>query len=103
MIIISCKHIICLNLCNSFVDLCNWINNYVCSRPCEHFSMITNWMFESIVWPNNTQYKTAIIFDHPKSMSNPCPKQQILDTSKLKEFADNNYRFNENGIKFSKR
>ena len=31
------------------------------------------------------------------------PKQQILDSSKLKEFADDNFRFDENGRKFSKR
>ena len=30
------------------------------------------------------------------------PKQQILDSSKLKEFADNNSKFNKNGRKFSK-
>ena len=30
------------------------------------------------------------------------PKQQILDSSKLKELADDNSRFDENGIKFSK-
>ena len=28
---------------------------------------------------------------------------QILDSSKLKEFADNNFKFDENGWKFSKR
>ena len=26
----------------------------------------------------------------------PFPKQQILDSSKLKEFADNNFKFDEN-------
>ena len=31
------------------------------------------------------------------------PKQQILDSSKLKGFADYNFRFDENGRKFSKR
>ena len=31
------------------------------------------------------------------------PKQQILDSSKLKEFADDNFKFEENGRKFSKR
>ena len=30
------------------------------------------------------------------------PKQQILDSSKLKEFADENFKFYENGRKFSK-
>ena len=31
------------------------------------------------------------------------PKQQILDSSKLKEFADDNLKFDENEGKFSKR
>ena len=31
------------------------------------------------------------------------PKRQILDASKLKEFADENFKFDENGRKFSKR
>ena len=32
----------------------------------------------------------------------PFPKQQILDCSKLKEFAGDNFRFNENGRNISK-
>ena len=31
------------------------------------------------------------------------PKQQILDSSKQREFADNNFEFDKNGRKFSKR
>ena len=30
------------------------------------------------------------------------PKRQILDSSKLKEFADDNFKFDENRRKFSK-
>ena len=30
-------------------------------------------------------------------------KQQILDSSKLKEFTDDNFKFDENGRKFFKR
>ena len=33
---------------------------------------------------------------------NPLPDVQILDSSKLKEFADDNFKFNENGRKLSK-
>ena len=33
----------------------------------------------------------------------PFPKQQILHSSKLKEFTDDNFKFDENGGKFSKR
>ena len=36
------------------------------------------------------------------SCINPFPKQQILDSSKLKEFADDNFIFDENGGKYSK-
>ena len=31
------------------------------------------------------------------------PEQQILDSSKLKEFADDNLEFHENGCKFSQK
>ena len=34
---------------------------------------------------------------------NPFPKRQILDSSKLKEFADDNIKFDENSGKLSKR
>ena len=33
----------------------------------------------------------------------PFPKQQICDSSKLNEFADDNFKFGENGRKVSKR
>ena len=33
----------------------------------------------------------------------PFPKPQILDSSKLKEFADDNFRFDENDRKFSRK
>ena len=32
----------------------------------------------------------------------PFSKQQILDSSKLKEFADDNFKFDENGRKLTK-
>ena len=35
-------------------------------------------------------------------MLNPNTRRQILDFSKLKEFADDNFKFNENGRKLSK-
>ena len=34
---------------------------------------------------------------------NPITRRQILDSSKLKEFADDNFKFDENGRKISKR
>ena len=36
-------------------------------------------------------------------MQRPSPKRQILDSSKLKEFADDNFKLDENGRKFSER
>ena len=38
-----------------------------------------------------------------KPVVKPFRKQQILDSSKLKEIADNNFKFNENGREFPKR
>ena len=35
-------------------------------------------------------------------MIQPFPKQRILDSSKLKEFVNDNFKFDENGRKFSK-
>ena len=32
----------------------------------------------------------------------PFPKRRILDPSKLKQFVDDNFKFDENGRKFSK-
>ena len=37
-----------------------------------------------------------------EGLPEPFPKRQILDSSKLKEFANENFRFDENGRKFSK-
>ena len=42
-----------------------------------------------------TLYNRIPIFD-------PFPKRQILDSSKLREFADDNFNFYENGTEFSK-
>ena len=39
------------------------------------------------------------IIKHPY----PFPKRQILDSSKLKEFADNNFEFDKNDREFFKR
>ena len=33
----------------------------------------------------------------------PFPKRQISDSSKLKEFADNYFKYDENGVKFSEK
>ena len=37
------------------------------------------------------------------SVIQPFPKRQILDSTKLKEFTDDNFKFDENGIKSSMR
>ena len=67
-----------------------------------HFSTIQNWQLLSGAFflPNNiiltvTRLKTC-------EDDNPFPNDNILDWSKLKEFADTNFKFDENGRKFSK-
>ena len=37
-----------------------------------------------------------------KHVHNPFPNDNVLDWCKLKEIADDNFKFNENGRKFSK-
>ena len=37
---------------------------------------------------------------HDRKNTETAPKQQILDSSKLKEFADDNFEFDWNGKKF---
>ena len=39
--------------------------------------------------------------NHHSIFIQPFPKRQILDSSKLKEFADDNFKFDENCGKFS--
>ena len=39
---------------------------------------------------------------HQQKCNGPFPKRQILDSSKLKELADYNFKFDENCWKFSK-
>ena len=39
----------------------------------------------------------------PSSRSSPIPKRQILDCSKVEEFENDNFEFDENARKFSKR
>ena len=43
-----------------------------------------------------------ISFDLMNTSSQPFPKRQILDASKLTEFADGNFKFDKNCRKFSK-
>ena len=46
-------------------------------------------------------YKPCISLPHNPKF-NPLPDNKILDSSKLKEFADDNFKFDENGKKLSK-
>ena len=45
---------------------------------------------------------TNIFSSHCVISIYPFPKRQILDSSKLKEFAEDNFNFNENGRMISK-
>ena len=44
-----------------------------------------------------------ITFSYNGNLFQPFPKRQILDSSKLEEFTDDNFKLDENGRKFSKR
>ena len=47
----------------------------------------------------NTGYQDFLLFSQ---YFNPLPNDKILDSSKLKQFADDNFKFDENGRKLSK-
>ena len=47
-------------------------------------------------------FKIYVVGQRPQTIISLFPKQQILDSSKLKEFGDNNFKFNENDKQFSK-
>ena len=50
-----------------------------------------------------TLYEILHLFKKPNVKgTKPITRRQILDSSKLKEFADNNFKFDENGRKLSK-
>ena len=44
-----------------------------------------------------------MIYSNSRIVLSPITRQQIFDSSKLKESADNNFKFDENGRKLSKR
>ena len=45
---------------------------------------------------------SCVVKGKGKKIVEPFPKRQISDSSKLKEFADDNFKFDENNTKFSK-
>ena len=57
--------------------------------------MLSIWTSQKTCW---TSQKTCCLVKSESS-----PKRQILDISKLKEFADDNFKLDKNGRKFSKR
>ena len=53
--------------------------------------------------PSQPYYLCCIVdFSVVSTKPFPITRRQILDPSKLKEFADDNFRYDENGRKFSK-
>ena len=50
----------------------------------------------------HTTQNKPMVADNRKRL-NPLPDDKILHSSKLKEFADDNFKFDENGTKLSKR
>ena len=70
----------------------------ILSQP-DKFSYYVFLTFGVILYPVMSLANLKI--EHHRQMkcltAYPFPKQQILDSSKLKDFADNNFRFNDNG------
>ena len=62
----------------------------------EVYSVFPHNVFKNIV---RGSWKVGIV----QQRINPFPTDKILDFSKLKEFANDNFKFDENSRKFSKR
>ena len=62
---------------------------------------LTHWWPSNIKVPNLCSAVTGEKFS--QYLSEPFPKQQILDSSKMKEFADDNFKLDEYGREFLKR
>ena len=61
-------------------------------------------MTKQTVYLNNFSSKSGFRLHFVRqSAFQPITKRQILDSSKVKEFADDNFKFDENGRKLSKR
>ena len=64
----------------------------------------TLWILSSKTSPNYRIHRIYLIWQitEPRGLES-FPKRQILHSSKLKDFADDNFKFNENSGQFSKR
>ena len=65
---------------------------------CKHQRQWSSWLAINFALPHQTQTKTGAWV----ITLNPLLDDNILDSSKLKEFADDNFKFDENGRKLSK-
>ena len=68
--------------------------------PCFQTRVLQVKLKLEIIWYGVNEYNEGQLF-HLSCLL--FPKRQILDSFKLKEFADDNFKFDVNGRKFSKR
>ena len=61
------------------------------------------WMYSALTTFIHNCVYTIVTNNLISLLSSPFPKRQILDSSKLKQSADDNFKFDENGRKFFKR
>ena len=73
----------------------------------QNFKFISGWVANIVAKGENADHQHFLLF--PRCCQNPSlrlvqpfPKGQILESFKVKEFADNNFKFDENSSKFSK-
>ena len=73
------------------------------------FKQLSGRSLRQILWKKETMLVTGITIFFPNvvhpirdilTIFNTVPNKKVLDWSKLREFANNNFRFDENGRKF---
>ena len=77
----------------------------ICRRVANMMSFVSNRLENIVDKERNAGYQHFLLFsqffqDFPFWDHQPFPKQQILYASKLKDIADANFRFDENGRQF---
>ena len=65
--------------------------------------LIYQFLLQTVLIEDQTVQNRKFYRKHISMLFNPFPNDKILDLSKLKEFADDNFQFDENDVKFSKK
>ena len=87
------------------LKFCNLVKNSIFSRHLISFAVNKQWLTKTTFGYHCicTHDQDQLVIPFFLSIRNRLPDNKILDSSKLREFADDNFKFDKNGRKLSKR